>query len=205
MLFWAHDRKNSSFDKYFPGCYILQKFVSRWEKWLNWSPFICASICLYHNQRCSRGHKAKDTKKSEAKDQGHSAEVFSERKKVFIQNFQKFSANCRRSKKKHNKDLRPQIFHKILAVKFFFASSLACSKTKLHGSWPSHIFNRSKNSAEHFQGQAGFEAKDLIFEAKDFKLTKDVLEDSTSGHNHCFFLSMSQILHFQSQYNCMQF
>ena len=84
-----------------------------------------------------------------ARGQGHSAEVFSQ-KKVNAQNVRKFSANFRQSQKKQKKGLRPQIrifSTKFLRKKFLFASSLACSKTKQHCSWHWYIFNRSKNSA----------------------------------------------------------
>ena len=184
MLFLAYDKKKRLiFDKYFSGCYILQKFLWRWEKWLKRSPFINASICVCHNQRWSREHKARGQRhkkiwgqgqrrtlrrktlsrprtrllEDKDKDQGHNAEVFSPpQKKGLRQNFCKFST-------------------KVVRQNFFFTSSLACSKTKLHCSWPSLIFNRSKDSAVleprtgHFRRLAGFEAKtkDLIFEAKD--------------------------------------
>ena len=39
---------------------------------------------------------------------------------------------------------------------------------------------------------------------EDVLKAKNVLEDSTSGHKYCFFLPMSQLLHCQSQYSCMQ-
>ena len=61
--------------------------------------------------------------------QGHSAEVFS-KKKVYAQNISYFSANFRRSpkNKKRSSPTNLQIFTKFVRQKFFFASSLACSR-----------------------------------------------------------------------------
>ena len=107
------------------------------------------------------GTKDKNAR-GQAKDQGHSAEMFSKINKI-------------------KKGLCPQIRKfptKFKRQKLFFASSLACSKTKRQCSWPWSIFDKSKNSAVleprtgSFLELAGFEAnaKDLTFEAKNFKL-----------------------------------
>ena len=89
-----------------------------------------------------------------------------------------------------------QIFRKIQASKFFFASFLACSKTKQHCSWPWPIFNNSKIVLSSNCGQGIFEDLQCSRPKPSTrplmprpKTSNYVLEDSTSA---CTFLLLGE-------------